>query len=222
MQQTYGVPVEEISARHQARRAQGQRRHRQSYGHHRCHPQGVGRDARASTSAPFSSRPARRSPPNASSATRPSAAPAWPTRSSRFRATKWRRATAPANSPPDRSDPETQRSDGHGTPVALAAGVFALPRWLWGTAECVQSAQTVPKSPESGALPWQRHRKRFNGAEILIIFLRAHCSERRSGQSMHHNSSLSHSGAGTDRHCRGGGMGPCRPAPHPHQRAPAR
>ena len=41
MPQTWGVPVEEIQKRHQARRAEGERRHRQSPGDHRRHSQGA-------------------------------------------------------------------------------------------------------------------------------------------------------------------------------------
>ena len=60
IKQTWGVPVEENSARHQARRAQDQRRHRQPPGHDRRGSQVCWPTRTSSTHATTSSRLARR------------------------------------------------------------------------------------------------------------------------------------------------------------------
>jgi hypothetical protein len=51
LKETWGVPVEEIQLGIKQRRAQDQRGHRQSPGHHRRHPQGLPRRRRSSIRA---------------------------------------------------------------------------------------------------------------------------------------------------------------------------
>jgi hypothetical protein len=75
---------------HQARRAQGQHRHRHPPGHDRRDPQATwSRTRTSSTRASTSSRPAKPPSWSARPASKPSAPPATPARSSRSASTRW-------------------------------------------------------------------------------------------------------------------------------------